>query len=216
MNLPFFPPAFARRFSASPYRSKWEPSGPRESSWSSHKRCTCNWSSFQPCSTLQKDVQKPLGSVVPMSIWRCSSVSTLAASPTDWINAIRCSPRSFSMVCTLAWIWAASGSSAPVNSQSSCSAFQLSPTSVAASVARHDSVVHRSRISARTWLCSFSSCYEFHFLPVSVSCGRLKKFVRRVAAAQVHSSKTGLKQYAGRQVASLPHLTIGGNLPVTG
>jgi hypothetical protein len=58
MNLTCFPPAFAGRFFALPYRSKWERSGLRQPFSSSRKRCTCNWSSFQPCSTLQKDVQE--------------------------------------------------------------------------------------------------------------------------------------------------------------
>jgi hypothetical protein len=58
LPCPCFPLASAGRFPASHSRSKWEPSGLRESSWSSHKRCTGNWSSFQPCSTLRNDVQE--------------------------------------------------------------------------------------------------------------------------------------------------------------
>ena len=48
-----FLPAWARRSSACPYRSRWEPSDPRGPSWSSRTRRTCNWSVFQPRSTLQ-------------------------------------------------------------------------------------------------------------------------------------------------------------------
>src|ERR1019366_5398548 len=45
---------------------------------------------------------------------------------------------------------------------------------------------------------------------------RLKEFEGLIAAADVCRRKSRLKQNAGRQVASLPHLTVGGNLSITG
>jgi len=58
MIVPCFPPAFAVRFFASPYRSKWELSGLRESFSSSRKRYICNWFAYLPCSTLLNDGQE--------------------------------------------------------------------------------------------------------------------------------------------------------------